>query len=38
MPTRPTTQKGIKAQNSKLEKWTMDNFPNWKEIDIQLQD
>jgi len=38
MPTRPTTQKGIKAQNSKLEKWAMDNFPNWKEIDIQLQD
>jgi len=38
MPTRPTTQKGIKAQNIKLEKWAMDNFPNWKEIDIQLQD
>ena len=36
MPTRPTTQKGIKSQNNKLEQWVMKEFPNWKEIDIQL--
>ena len=34
MPTKPTTQKGIKAQNSKLEKWCQNNFPNWTEINI----
>ena len=36
MPTRPKTQKGIKSQNNKLEKWVMNQHPNWKEIDIQL--
>ena len=36
MPTRPKTQKGIKARNNKLEKWTMEKYPNWKEIDIKL--
>ena len=34
MPTRPTTSKGIKSQNDKLEKWTMKQYPNWVEIDI----
>ncbi|QBQ74957.1 hypothetical protein RW110999_079 [Cyanophage S-RIM4] len=34
MPTRPTTHKGIKAQNAKLEKETMQEFPNWSEINI----
>jgi len=34
MPTKPTTQRGIKAQNSKLEKWCQNNFPNWTEINI----
>ena len=34
MPTRPKTQKGIKSQNDKLEKWTMKQYPNWVEIDI----
>ena len=37
MPTRPTTQKGIKSQNNKIEKWAMNQYPNWTEINIQLQ-
>ena len=35
MPTRPKTPKGIKSQNNKLEKWAMNHFPNWTEINIQ---
>ena len=38
MPTKPTTQKGIKAQNSKLEQWVMKELPYWSKIDIKLQD
>ena len=38
MPTRPTTQKGIKAQNNKLEQWVMKELPYWSKIDIKLQD
>ena len=34
MPTRPKTQKGIKSHNTKLEKWAMENYPNWIEINI----
>ena len=34
MPTRPKTQKGIKSQNNKLEKWAMEKYPNWQEINI----
>ena len=34
MPTRPKTQKGIKSQNNKLEKWAMEKYPNWIEIKI----
>tara|TARA_Y100000356_G_scaffold79636_1_gene65936 strand:- start:14 stop:214 length:201 start_codon:yes stop_codon:yes gene_type:complete len=34
MPTRPKTHKGIKSQNNKLEKWAMENYPNWTEINI----
>ena len=34
MPTRPTTSKGIKARNNKLEKWAMEKYPEWTEIDI----
>ena len=37
MPTRPTTQKGIKSQNNKIEKWVMKTYPNWTEIDVKLQ-
>ena len=38
MPTKPTTQKGIKAQNIKLEQWVMKELPYWSKIDIKLQD
>ena len=34
MPTRPKTSKGIEAQNNKLEKWAMKQYPNWQEINI----
>jgi len=34
MPTRPKTCKGVKAQNNKLEKWAMEQYPNWQEIKI----
>ena len=34
MPTRPTTSKGIKAQNTKIENWTKLQYPDWTEIDI----
>tara|TARA_B100001063_G_C16443449_1_gene394721 strand:- start:256 stop:447 length:192 start_codon:yes stop_codon:yes gene_type:complete len=34
MPTKPTTPKGIKAQNNKLEQWVMKELPFWSKIDI----
>ena len=34
MPTRPTTSKGVKAQNAKLSKWVEKNYPNFTEYDI----
>ena len=34
MPTRPKTQKGIKSHNTKLEKWAMQQYPNWIEINV----
>ena len=34
MPTRPKTQKGIKAHNTKLENYAMKQYPNWKEINV----
>ena len=34
MPTKPTTQKGIKAQNHKLKQWVMKELPFWSKIDI----
>ena len=33
-PTRPKTSKGIKSQNNKLEKWAMEQYPNWQEIKV----
>ena len=36
MPTRPKTNKGRKAQNTRLEKYTMEHYPNWTEINIEL--
>lgn len=37
MPTRPTTSKGIKAQNTKLSKWVEREYPNFVEYDIKIQ-
>ena len=34
MPTRPTTQRGIKSQNNKLSKWVEKNYPNFIEYEI----
>jgi len=34
MPTKPTTSKGIKAQNTKLSKWVEKNYPNFTEYEI----
>ena len=36
MPTRPKTKKGMKAHNTKLENYAMKQYPNWKEINIEL--
>ena len=36
-PTRPTTPKGIKLQNNKIEQWVMKTYPNWQEINVKLQ-
>jgi hypothetical protein len=36
MPTRPKTQKGIKAQNTRLENYAMKQYPDWKEINVKL--
>ena len=36
MPTRPKTNKGRKAHNTRLENYAMKQYPNWTEIDIQL--
>ena len=38
MPTRPKTQKGIKSHNTKLRNYAMKQYPNWKEINIELQE
>ena len=36
MPTRPTTQKGIKSQNNKLSQWVEKCYPNFTSYDIIL--
>ena len=36
MPTRPKKQKGIKAQNTRLENYAMKQYPDWKEINVKL--
>tara|TARA_Y100000592_G_C5405640_1_gene285470 strand:+ start:532 stop:723 length:192 start_codon:yes stop_codon:yes gene_type:complete len=38
MPTRPTTQKGIKAQNTKLSQWVEKCYPDFTSYDIILLD
>ena len=34
MPTKPTTNKGIKAQNDKLCKWVESNYSNYQRYEI----
>ena len=34
LPTKPTTPKGIKAQNNKLEQWVMKELPYYSRIEI----
>ena len=34
LPTKPTTQKGIKAQNNKLKQWVMKELPYYSRIEI----
>ena len=36
MPTRPTTHRGIKSHNTKLENWAKTVCHNWKEINVTL--
>ena len=36
MPTRPKTQKGIKAHNTRLQNYAMKQYSNWKEINVEL--
>ena len=34
LPTKPTTSKGIKAQNNKLKQWVMKELPYYSRIEI----
>ena len=34
LPTKPTTFKGIKAQNNKLKQWVMKELPYYSRIEI----
>ena len=36
MPTRPTTQKGIKSQNNKLSKWVEKCYPDFTSYEVIL--
>ena len=36
MPTKPKTQKGIKAQNNKLSKWVEKQYPNFTSYEVIL--
>ena len=36
MPTRPTTHKGIKAQNTKLCKWVEKCYPDFTSYEVIL--
>ena len=38
MPTRPTTSKGKKAQNTKLSKWVEKCYPEFTSYEIILLD
>ena len=34
MPTKPTTSKGVKSQNTKLSKWVEEKYPNFTSYEI----
>ena len=36
MPSKPKTQKTIKAHNTRLENYAMKMYPNWEEIEIKM--
>ena len=36
MPTKPTTHKGIKAQNKKLSNWVENVYPDYTDYEITL--
>jgi len=35
MPTKPTSQKGIKAQNKRVLKWAQETYPNQIRYEIE---
>ena len=35
MPTKPTSQKGIKAQNKRVLKWAQETYPNQLRYEIE---
>ena len=35
MPTRPTTSKGIKAQNNRVLKWAQKTYPNQIRYEVE---
>jgi len=37
LPTKPTTTKGIKAQNNELEQWVMKELPYYSRIEITAE-
>ena len=36
MPTKPTSQKGIKAQNKRVLKWAQETYPNQIRYEVEL--
>ena len=35
MPTKPTSQKGIKAQNKRVLRWAQDTYPNQIRYEVE---
>ena len=35
MPTKPTSQKGIKAQNKRVLKWAQEKYPNQIRYEVE---
>jgi len=38
MPTKPTSQKGIKAQNKRVLKWAQETYPNQIRYEVEAVD